>query len=146
MSPRNLGLVGGMLLVGGGILAYVYISNRSGVDIIRHGDSAGTIRGHVDKPCGAPPTNITSNDEKQFKASISAALKDAQKTGSFDVNLEKNLRQQLQSVSTTSDLANDLALIDYSTCTICLSLALSPQECNDARDKSQKIYADLKKR
>ena len=131
------------------VVTMTNILRRRGVDIIREGSGTGSVTGHLDNPCPELPANVKSANEAEIKAALTraaTAAKESQGGNEIKATFEGKVRSELERVLASSDLANDLAVIDSSVCNLCLSLALSTSDCAKARTDSQQTYLELKKK
>lgn len=110
----------------------------------RTGNETGSYLASLDETCGKPPDNIKSDEASKLRAALSGALKTTQ--GEANAVFEREFRSQLEQTGRSSTFANDIAVVQYSVCEQCLTLALSPAQCDGVRTEALSTYKEIAKK
>lgn len=148
MKNNKAIVIGLSVLVLAGLIAYLFVSyqSRTVVEIKRKGSGPADVTARLSNPCGDVPNNIKSASSSTFEAAISKALKGANPGPKLDADIKAALASTLDQMPASSQMANDLVVLEVTACRTCLANGLASDECIKLGTDVRQDYVDLKKK
>jgi hypothetical protein len=135
----------GLAVIGAFVFILISYQRRNFVEINRQGSGNANVAAHLSNPCGDVPNNIKSTNSSAFEAALSKAIKNANGKD-LDAHVKAELASTLDQIPASSQMANDLVVLEVTACRTCLADGLSADACVKLGSDVRKDYVDLKKK